>query len=362
MGTWTDGEPYTDGTEDQVTGEINADRAADSQAASIDYGGSTNIAAATVEAALDELDAEKLALAGGTMTGNLSTTGIAITDTDGTGAVIAAVQATAPSNAPSGSAGLYVDKRAGRELWFQRASTGAARSVLQVPFNKTFTQITPQSSTSVRTIGAGAAATTAGTVSHPGATTNGYFTQLQQSTGGLSGSAYTGNVFERGAASDLGAGFFFHSRIYLPDASYNETGASTGCRINAGLFSGAMAATDRHTAANSVTFNRCSVNGGAIDTNWQFVASDGATAKTVDTGLAFTAQHVYDVFIWCPAGSSTIYGRIEDVTAGTSAEVSVAENLPGASTPMAAVVDLRTVDSVTRNLQFSRIYCESDKG
>lgn len=49
-------------------------------ASSIGYAGSTNLAATNVEAALDELDAEKLALAGGTITGALTVTGALTAD------------------------------------------------------------------------------------------------------------------------------------------------------------------------------------------------------------------------------------------------------------------------------------------
>lgn len=300
---------------------------------------------------------------GGTLTSDLTATGLVVSDSDGTGTLTLAAQSATPSSPSDGNAKLWVKNAGGREQLMVLSSQGDARPVEGVPAENSFVLITPQSSTSVRTHGMGAAATTAGTISHPAISSRGYFAQSSQANAGFSASFYSDNLFYRGAGSDLYAGFYLHHRFYLPDATYDNTGASTGTRINAGIFSGSMAATDRHTGAHAVTFNRCHVNGGATDTNWQFVTSDGSNANTVDSGLVFTVQHVYDVRIWCPPGATTIYGQIDDLTAGTtSGEVSSNANLPGATTAMAPVLDVRTINATARLLQMSRIFCKAARG
>jgi hypothetical protein len=305
----------------------------------------------------------KLPKTGGTLTGDLTTTAATISDSDGTGTLTMAAQTATPSSPSDTNGRLWVRNAGGREQLMMLSSQGTSRALDGLPAENTFVLITPQSSTSVRTQGAGAAATTAGTVSHPAITSRGYFAQSSQASAGFSASFYSDNLFYRGAANDLYAGFFVHCRFYLPDASYDNAGASTGTRINVGIFNGTMAATDRHTGASAITFNRCHVNGGATDTNWQFVTSDAANANPVDSGLAFTVQHVYDVRIWCPPGATTVYGQIDDLTAGTtSGEVSSSSNLPVASTAMAVVADIRTINATARLLQISRLFGVSDKG
>jgi hypothetical protein len=305
----------------------------------------------------------KLSASGGTLTNDLTVTGVTISDTDGTGTITMASQSSTPSSPTDTKAKIWMRNAGGREQPMLLSSQGTSRVLDGVPSENSFVLITPQSSTSVRTQGMGAAATTAGTISHPAITARGYFAQSSQSNAGFSASFYSDNLFYRGASSDIYAGFYVHARFYLPDASYDNTGASTGTRINAGIFAGSMAATDRHTAAHAITFNRCHVNGGATDTDWQFVTSDGSNANTVPSGLTFTTQHVYDVRIWCPAGATTVYGQIDDLTAGTtSGEVSSSSNLPGATTAMAPVLDIRTINATARLLQMSRLYGVADKG
>lgn len=236
------------------------------------------------------------------------------------------------------------------------------------PVEKSYVEITPTNSTTIRTQGIGAnGSASAGTHSTPAVGTTGFWGNVVSAGGaGVSASMNSNSTgyWLRGAAADEFAGFHFHASVRFPDASYNATGASTGSRINVGLISAtAGVGTDRVTGAHAAVFNRCSVNGGAADTNWQFITSTAGGSSTVaDTGIAFTIGHVYEMWIDCVAGGTTIVGQIRDITARTGAVVSSTATLPGATTALMPIVDVRSVDAVARNLQYGRIYVESDKG
>jgi hypothetical protein len=221
--------------------------------------------------------------------------------------------------------------------------------------------IRPNTTTSVSSVGN--TVTSVGTLSHPAPdNTFGWSTNFASANTGnvTAGTGTNAVIFRRGAASTSIAGFFMIARVGLPDASYNESGASTGRRIFAGLTSStmtSMAASDT-PAGDYVGFQRVSVNGGLTHTNWQFVSSDNVTTTRDDTGLVFTPANLYQVAIYCPPGSSEIFWRIDNLTAGTTAEGSKSTNLPRTTINMRPGIQVGIVQALAANIRLGILVCE----
>jgi hypothetical protein len=221
--------------------------------------------------------------------------------------------------------------------------------------------IAPNTTTSVTVIGN--SVTSAGTLSHPAAdNTYGWMTNFATAAA-INSTAGTGNnatIWRRGASSANAAGFFLVCRLGLPDASYNETGASTGARVWVGLTSGTVASmvTSDTPAGDYCGFHRCHVNGGQQHTNWRFKMRDNVTTSDADTGLVFTAQNVYVAYIYCMAGDSTIYWRIDNITAGTTAAGSTSSNAPRTTINMRAGLQVGTVNATARNIRMAILSTE----
>lgn len=176
------------------------------------------------------------------------------------------------------------------------------------------------------------------------------------SAGGIGGAT----VVCRGANTDWTvAGFDLVSTLRFNDASYEESGASTGSRIAVGLTDQTAlntALSADNLSGSFVGFVRRSVNGGAKDTNWQLLSSDGTNVSTSDTTMAFTAQRWYTVSLSCKPGGSTFYWKIVDHTGGTTKSGSWSPTyLPAVSTMLTAMFGVRSVDAVTRGVDFNRL-------
>jgi hypothetical protein len=232
---------------------------------------------------------------------------------------------------------------------------------------KSWKSVVPGATTSVVSAGFGTSAGTTGTVSTPAATAAGNWTQFLSaaSIGAGADERFTANPWFRGAATDNLAGFFYFARARWTDASYNETGASTGSRINVGMSGTAPITSRRGGSIHCALFNREHENGQNTDTNWNFCHNDGgATGTTVNTGMPFATTDEFEFWIWCPAGATALNWQIDNVTAGTSASgtTAAATDLPGATTAIYPGIWLYTVDAVARSFQANRLYIESDRG
>jgi hypothetical protein len=221
--------------------------------------------------------------------------------------------------------------------------------------------IRPNTTTTLSSVGG--ALTSVVTISHPAPTvTYGWMANFATaaSAGATSGTGAAVNNFARGSSSADAAGFFYKCRFAVPDASYNETGASTGSRLFVGLTSGTMASmvTADTPTGDYCGFHRVNVNGGLTHSNWQFRTRDNVTTNGADTGMAFTPQNVYVAYIYCMAGDSTIYWRIDNITAGTTAAGSTGSNLPRTTTYMRPGLQVGTVNAVARNLRMAILDCE----
>jgi hypothetical protein len=221
--------------------------------------------------------------------------------------------------------------------------------------------IRPNTTTSVSSVGN--SVTSVGTLSHPTPdNTYGRMTNFASAaTGNVTcGTGNNATIWRRGASSSSIAGFFMICRLGFPDASYDESGASTGKRIFLGLTSNTlagMANTDAPTG-HWCGFWRVNVNGGLTHTNWRFGSRDNVTTTSDDTGLVFTPQNIYQFAIYCPPGSGDIFWRIDNINAGTTAEGTKSTNLPGTTTNMRAGFQVGQVAAVAANVRMGILVVE----
>lgn len=167
--------------------------------------------------------------------------------------------------------------------------------------------------------------------------------------------------FCRGSVAGQINGFKLFARAYYPNASYDNTGASTGCRIFLGLSdqSATNIVNSADPAGNRIGFSRQHVNGSLTDTNWYVTSKDGFTENRINTGITFTAQHVYDFYILCEPMGEDITWEIIDRTANTSASGTVIAGLPAAATLLSLQHMLLTINATARAIGFQRFYIES---
>lgn len=270
-------------------------------------------------------------------------------------------QAT-PSVPASGHLKVYSKSIAGRMLLRQLGPSGIATPLQPSFFQNYIAMINPNTTTTVTSIGF--ALTTVGTISHPTVTELYGFMANFITAGTALATAGTGSsllIFLRGTSG--GGGFFNSQRLAFPDASYDETGATTGSRIFVGLTNQTMAVSvgADNPAGHYAGFQRLSVNGGGIDTNWQFVTKDGTTLNRIDTGVPFVVGKIYDFYIFCAPSGNVINWRIDNLTDGVTAEGSTSSNLPDASTLMRVGFQVQSVNAVARNVRMQRVYIEADK-
>ncbi len=162
----------------------------------------------------------------------------------------------------------------------------------------------------------------------------------------------------RGSIANGANGFFSMARIYFGDATYANTRWFVG-----------LTDTDFQTATTGVLdaddpvnnragFSYSTARGGNI----RFATGDGANTNNVDTGVAFTAQHLYNFYVYTPNEGTTVYWRIDDVTAQTVTTGSTAANLPTGSVALYDGAGIATLASGTQHhIGYQHLYLESDR-
>lgn len=168
-----------------------------------------------------------------------------------------------------------------------------------------------------------------------------------------------------GASTDWAAsGMEFEATFYLNDASYNNTGASTGSRIFFGL-SGAndvqsLLTLDTMVASSTAAgFLRRNVNGGSTDTNWQFATRNSAGGMSAaDTGMAFAVAKWYTVRFSHAPGGASFYWEIFNHTDGTSASGThtPVASMPAANAGMGVTCGVYTVNAVARTVDINQVW------
>lgn len=275
--------------------------------------------------------------------------------------VLALPTSSDPSTASTGTLKLVNNKIGNRE--FLKVATrwsGDQYTIQQSLFQNFFIMFASGSSATMTNIGANI--TSNGTLSHPTATevtgimTNFVTAATMTSTAGLYNSV---SMFYRGSTSGIN-GFFMFTRVYFPDNNYNQSGASTGSRIFAGLASGGIAnwAISDNPSGHAIGFSRNSTDGGRQDSNWTMISKDNSTLSLSTTTMGFATSTVYDLYLYCPPQATEIAWRIDNLATGTSSEGIVNQNLPGASNSMQAGFNLGTLNAVARNVRAQKFYVE----
>jgi hypothetical protein len=268
---------------------------------------------------------------------------------------------TVPSVAPTGTLRLVNASIAGREFLTVATSWGGDKYALQPSlFQNYFTMIATGGSASMTNLGTNIANT--GTISHPGGPeatgimTNVVSSAAGNSVGGVNNSALT---FYRGSTAGIN-GFFMFARIYLPDSSYDQSGASTGSRVYVGFASGGVAnwAISDNASGHGVGFSRYHTNSGRQDANWTVLSKDNSTMALATTSMPFYASNLYDFYLYTPPQGSSISWRIDNVTSSTSEQGVITSNLPGSSSAMSVGAYVGTVNAVARNIRIQKIYVE----
>jgi hypothetical protein len=219
-------------------------------------------------------------------------------------------------------------------------------------FGNYVTHVGPGSSaTTLNSFGEGV--TTSATLSQPTPTEAApHATNFATSTTSGNESGFIGfsTPYFRGSTGG-GNGFFFFARVMPVD--------TTSVRHFLGVteqtsLANAMAS-DNIASDDSVQFQFSTVRS---DTNWQFVTKNGTTQNVVNTGLAVTANKVYDMSFYCKPQCTTIYWKIQNKTDNTSAQGSTTSNLPTTTQAMRKFLGVETQTTAAKNLRMQSMYTE----
>ena len=263
-------------------------------------------------------------------------------------------QADPPASAVN-TLNIYAKKVSGRNLLKAIGPNGVDYAYQPSFFQNSMFIISTGAGTAYNTIGN--TLTSVGTISHVVSEPLGYM--ANQVTGTTAGNtAGTGsNTAPYFLGSQVGSnGFFFQARMAFPDAT------STGIRAFVGFTSGSMSASvSADNPAGSNIGWQYSTAGGY--SGWKFLTSNGTVWSTTSTMLPFQQNAVFDFFMYSPPypNNSTVYYRIDNVTAGTTAEGSVSTNLPAGATALRAGFQINNITASARNVRLSRLYVETDR-
>lgn len=267
-------------------------------------------------------------------------------------------RSTDPGTPATDTIYIYARKIAGRSLLKGRGSSGASYSYQPSLFEQSITYQGPNTTTTVSSFGSSWTIDT--TASHPAATEAfGYATNFATAAvaNDTAGVTQATNQWFRGSATGSN-GYFYVGRVSVPDASYGA--GATGTRIWIGLSSQtSLTMTNADNPVGDYSGFQYSTNRG--DANWQFMTKNNTTQNVVNTTLTFTAQKVYDFYVYTPPQGTTVFWRVDNLTDGTTQEGSTATNLPTNNTAMRAGVGIQTLTTTARNIRVNKQYVEADR-
>ncbi len=270
-----------------------------------------------------------------------------------------------PATPAASTIDVFARLVAGRSLLRQKSPSGVSFSYQPGLFEQAISYESPNTGTGITSIGAGWAPQ-----STTGLTTTvdqifGYantLTTAANNTTALTISELTNAQHFRGSQTNGSNGFFFVSRLGLPDAQPQLVS-----RIWSGLTDqtlATMVASDTPTG----NFAGYRVSATATDTTWKFVTRDGTiAAAAINTGATLTQNHVYDFYIYSPtytsaASITTMYWRVDDLTAGTTFEGNTTSNLPTGTVALRAGSGIApTLTGSVHALKVLKHYVESDR-
>jgi hypothetical protein len=164
----------------------------------------------------------------------------------------------------------------------------------------------------------------------------------------------TENRYTRGDNVLPWCGYYFHARVVTDHANgYSTSRIFLGLTDQSG--STALGATD--PAGHRHGF-KC-INGTG---NWLMTTKNGTTEATLDTGIAFATNSVFDFYIYIRPAGGYAFGHVFNLTAGTDSgaliDISGSASVPGGTTFMKAIAGVATVTTAARGLSFHRVGCE----
>ncbi len=257
---------------------------------------------------------------------------------------------------------VYASDFGGRTMLKVKSSSGVQYSLQPSLFENNVAMISPNTTTSVSTIGT--AVTSTGTLSHPAATeATGFMTNFVSGAvaGNTAGTGTAATNFFRGSTAGAN-GWFFFARLYFPDSLASYAHLTTGSRIFVGLTNQTMATA---VGADNPVGHRAGFSlVPARDTtafNWKFSTKDNTTESVADLGVAFAASKVYDFYIYVAPQGSTIYYRLDNLTDSVTTNGSTSSNLPGTTTALRAGFQIATLNAVAKNVRMQRVYVGTDR-
>jgi hypothetical protein len=246
---------------------------------------------------------------------------------------------------------------------------GSAYALQPSIFRQFICWVMTSSSNSLSTFGS--AISSAGTVSHPASSeTLGWRAKITSAATALAtaGTNFANNLFRLRGTQVGSNGAFFSARVMFEDADYSGNGTTTGARIFVGFANANLSGyvTQDDPGVSHVGFHRLST-----DANFMISSEGGAGSWfRVDTGIPFVVNHIYDFYLYTPryggADNDKFYWRVDDITAGTTAE-GVRQHAVGGTTMPTAGVSLRsgvqigTIDAVARSISMQHVYTEADQ-
>jgi hypothetical protein len=260
-----------------------------------------------------------------------------------------------PGQSATGTLNVYTKTISGRAMLKASGHFGVDYAYQPSFFQNSIFLIATGASTAYTSVGN--TLVSVGTISHVVSETVGYM--ANQVTGNSGGStAGTGSETTPYflGSQDGSNGFFFQARMAFPDAT------STGLRAFVGFTSGTMAASvSADNPAGSGLGWQYSTSRG--DTGWKFMTDNGTTQTVSSTILPMAVNEIFDFFIYSPPypNNTIIYYRVDNITAGTTAEGTTSTTLPAGGTQMRAGFQITNVNNGGRNVRMNRLYVETDK-
>lgn len=223
-------------------------------------------------------------------------------------------------------------------------------------FNKQIFMIFPNTGGTIDSFGN--TLTSVGTATHPTPNVNSGV-MVNQVTGGTAGNtAGTGSaalLFFRGGLSGINTGFFFATRMTLPDATYDRI--RVFCGLTTGTLATAVGSDD--FAGDYCGFQYSNVRG---DLNWQFVTKDNSTQRRQETNIFCSGQRIYDMYIYSPPfpSNGAIYWTLQDITNNTEVNGTAILNLPRINQAMRSGLQMSNVVAVARNIRYTHLYTSGE--
>ncbi len=271
-----------------------------------------------------------------------------------------------PAAPTAGGMYVYAGKYAGRSLLSQKGASGVSFAFQPALFQQRVGMMMPNATTTISTWGIPFALMTGLSTTTPVTEAFGVSTNMVTTTtaGSSNGIQETTAQHYMGTVSKGGSGFFSVNRVSFPDANYGT--GTTGSRIWVGMTSQANAAsasvmTNSDNPAGSFAGFQYSTNRG--DTNWQFMTKDASVLNTINTGVAFTVNKVYDMYIYAApfnGSTPTVYWRIDNLTDGTSTDGSTTTSMPVANTALRPATTIQNLGTTVRQMRVNKMYIETD--